>query len=394
VNQSTELATIEDIKLPAKFETETVSDVLAQIKAAVAVEAKGLDISRPNDRTKIKSLARKVASTKTAWDDQGKELVATIKAQSNLIDAERRRIREELDALRDEVRRPVTEWEKREEDRIAGHEAAIADIKRFAMFSSVEDAHAVEVRLADFLASPHLGRVWQEFDARAEQEIALVKEDLEYHLSVLRKAEAEAAELARLRAEEAERQRKAHEDQIAAVAAENARREAEEKAAAERAAEAARVEADRVAAAAREAEIQAAADREKQARIDAENAAKRAEEQRVADAKAAEQRRLDDARIAEARADAMKVAAGIEQASAIEAERKRVAKIAADEDAARVKREADTKHRAKINAAARDALAKIITKQVSIGAENDAALATEIVKAIAKGEIPNVRVEY
>lgn len=408
MSDTTAIATIETIALPVKFVTEEVTDAIENIRRAAMAEADGLDISRPGDRDKIKSVAHRVSKSKAAMERLGKSLSdrrkAEIADEVNAIMVERKRIESELDALRDQIRAPVTEWERKEEQRIAGHEAAISAIDEMKYFSQDDiPSGYIQDRLDAFNALP--SRKWEEFEGRAEQSMSITREDLTHKLGLAIKREHEAAELARLRAEDVERQRKAHESQIAAVAAENAKREAEEKARAEAVAEAARVEAERLAdeaaarderlaAAAREAEIQAAANREKQARIDAENAAKRAEEQRAADAKAAEQRRADDARIAAAREEAARVAAGIEQAAAIERERQRVAKIKADEVAAQQKREADTKHRAKINAAARDALSKIITKQVSIGAENDAALATEIVKAIAKGEIPHVRLEY
>lgn len=407
MSQSTELTTIEEIKLPVKFVTEKVTDAIENIRRAALAEAAGLDISRPADRDRIKSIAHRVSKSKVAMEKLGKSLSdrrkAEIADEVNAIMVERKRIEAELDALRDKIREPVTAWEKREEDRIAGHEAAITAIDELKYFSQDEmPSGYIRDRLTALDNLP--ARDWQEFEGRAEMSVSIVREDLGQKLRFALKREHEAAELARLRAEEAERQRKAHEAQIAAVAAENARREAEEKAAAERAAEAARVETERLAqeaaarkereaSAAREAEIQAAADREKQARIDAENAAKRAEEQRLADAKAAEQRRADDARIAAAREESAKVAAGIEQAAAIERERQRVAKIAADEDAARVKREKDKAHRAKINGEARDAVMSVIAG-VYTGSTPAIEIATEIVKAIARGEIPNVTIGY
>ena len=77
-----------------------------------------------------------------------------------------------------------------------------------------------------------------------------------------------------------------------------------------------------------------------------------------------------------------------------------VAKIAADEEAARQKREADKAHRAKINAAARDAIVLRFGSFFVSGQTAEALngyaeeIATEIVRAIAKGEIPHVRIEY
>jgi len=41
-----------------------------------------------------------------------------LKEQPKLVDAERKRMRDKLDALKDQVRKPLTDWENAEESRI------------------------------------------------------------------------------------------------------------------------------------------------------------------------------------------------------------------------------------------------------------------------------------
>jgi ABC-type Zn uptake system ZnuABC Zn-binding protein ZnuA len=60
--------------------------------------------------------------SKTYIDNAGKDLVAELKALPKQIDESRRVVRERLDALKDEVRRPLTEWEA-EQERIKAEEA-------------------------------------------------------------------------------------------------------------------------------------------------------------------------------------------------------------------------------------------------------------------------------
>jgi hypothetical protein len=67
-------------------------------------------------------MAHKVARSKTYIDNAGKDLVAELKALPKQIDESRRVVRERLDALKDEVRRPLTEWEA-EQERIKAEEA-------------------------------------------------------------------------------------------------------------------------------------------------------------------------------------------------------------------------------------------------------------------------------
>ena len=73
------------------------------------------DVSTKKGRDEIASLAYKVSRSKTALDTAGKELVAKLKEQPKLVDAERKRMRDFLDNLKDAVRQPLTEIEEREE---------------------------------------------------------------------------------------------------------------------------------------------------------------------------------------------------------------------------------------------------------------------------------------
>src|SRR5690348_15385756 len=83
-------------------------------KLEAEVRAIDRDISTPEGREAVKSLAYKVARSKTALDEMGKELVAGIKKQAGAIDADRKLARDRLDALKEEVRGPLTAWEEAE----------------------------------------------------------------------------------------------------------------------------------------------------------------------------------------------------------------------------------------------------------------------------------------
>jgi colicin import membrane protein len=430
---STALAEIERIALPATFATAEVTDVLDKIKAAVAERAPDLDISTAKGRREIASLARRIASTKVVLDDHGKALVTDIKARAGLIDEERRRVRTELDLLRDQVRAPLDAFEEAERVRVAGHEAELIRIAALGRLVPSATVEMIQDRLDQIEALP--ARDWREFAERASKKISIALEDLREQLRWRQEADAQAAEVERLRQE--------HEAQIAAVAAENARREAEDLARVQAAAEAARVEAaarERIAAERAEEErlrghrhamesvrsmitdalspfngsavirridnmIDTMAElqfdyQEFQADFDAMLAAgrtriaERLAEVEKSEAEQAESLRRDQAEAADlARVRAQEQAAR-DQAAAIEAERQRVAKIAEQEESAKKRREEDVENKKAVNRKARDAVVKIIGIQVAIGAENDKVLATAIVTAIARGEIPHVKIEY
>ncbi|HHX3708943.1 TPA: hypothetical protein ACU9XO_001537 [Citrobacter freundii] len=282
MSEVTDLVVIEKSSAMAVF---TNNEQLDPIIEKIEKEARSLvpDVSTKKGRDAIASMAHKVARSKTYIDNAGKDLVAELKALPKQIDESRRIVRERLDALKDEVRRPLTEWEA-EQERIKAEEAA--------KIKAEEDRKKFE----------------------SDHEIALLMND------------AFDRELAEKKAEE-ERQRIAHEEELKRQAAEQAKREAEEKAAAELAAAKKREE-DAIAARA-QAELLAKQERER-AEYAAAASAARAEREKQ-EAIEAEKRKAQE------EADRIKREAEAKEAARL-AEEKRIA----DEKA---KREADVKHR-------------------------------------------------
>ncbi|WP_423957405.1 hypothetical protein [Citrobacter freundii] len=284
-----ELAIIEIVPdmAPSIYVENGLEKFLEQIRESVKEVP---DLSTAKGRARIASLAAQVSRSKTAVEKPGRDYLRHLKEAVKPAEAELRRFVSACDEMRDEVRRPLTEWEA-EQERIKAEEAA----KKKAE----EDRKQFEL----------------------DHEIALLMND------------AFDRELAEKKAEE-ERQRIAHEEELKRQAAEQAKREAEEKAAAELAAAKKREE-DAIAAKA-QAELLA-----KQAQERAEQEAKDAAAKAEADKKAAiaaEQRKAQE------EADRIKRESEAKEAARL-AEEKRIA----DEAAARA---ADVEHRRAINAAA------------------------------------------
>lgn len=240
------------------------------------------DVTTRKGREAIASIAYKVARSKTALDNVGKELVAELKEIPKKVDAERKRMRDLLDAWQEEVRRPLNAWQAAEDDRVDRHQARIQQLRDLV---DVETLFAEGIRFKISQAEAVvIDEGFEEFEAEAHQAKAKTLESLRASLTRQEKHEAEQAELERLRAETAAREQKEREERIAREAAERARLEAEHKA-----------QADRVAAEQRaEQERQAAA---RQAEEAAEQA--RQDERRRADAAAAEILRQQEAREAD-----------------------------------------------------------------------------------------------
>lgn len=364
IAQSTELAIVRTLTADVVFVPGGVEAILRKVEAEV--RAIKTDISTDPGRSAIASLAYKVARSKTALDEMGKTLVADLKAKTNAIDAERRTIRERLDALRDEVRKPLTDWENAEKERVADHEAALVAVSDLATaFAGPQPSEVYRTRLR--MIDSTMARDWQEFAARAAVAESEARAKLNGLLEAAEKQEAERAELERLRREQAERERREREERIAAEAAELARQEAETKARAE--AEAA----ERRAREERERHEREKAQAEQAAR-DAEERARKAEAERVA----------SEERAKAAAEEAAQQAARREQ-EAVEAERERVAAAKAAEEAETARREADKKHKAAINRGAAEAF-------VAGGLSQEAARTA--VTLIAQRSIPNVSIQY
>ncbi|HFE7190086.1 TPA: hypothetical protein ACF94A_002378 [Klebsiella pneumoniae] len=245
----------------------TNNDQLDPLIEAIEKEARSLvpDVTTKKGRDAIASMAHKVARSKTYIDNAGKDLVAELKALPKQIDESRRVVRERLDALKDEVRRPLTEWEA-EQERIKAEEAMNAlHVEALAMNEEFDRQLAARIE--------------------SDHEMALLMND------------AFDRELAEKKAE-AERQRIAREEEIKRLAEEKAKREAAEQAQREIDAAAAR---EREAILAKERaereqrEAAERAEREKQSAIEAERRKAQEEADRIR--REAEQR--EQARLAE-----------------------------------------------------------------------------------------------
>lgn len=321
---TTDLILPETLRADVVYAPGGVDGILERIEREVRTTP--TDISTRPGRAAVAALAYRVARSKTALDELGKNLVADWKSRAALVDEDRRRVRERLDGLRDEVRRPLTEWEDAERARVVGHEQFLSWLEEFAKFDAVEpSAELLAQRIVKLSEIPP--REWHEFAKRAAETTAQVLASLRASHDAAVRREDERAELARLRREEEDRRKRDYEEELRRVAAEEARERAEAEAreaaraqAAREAAERARVDRERVAAEEARQKAERQAEWEKR---NAQTIAENAERARIAAAEKAKQ----------------------DAAAAVEAERARVAQEKKQEEAAKVKREADKKHR-------------------------------------------------
>lgn len=323
MSEVTDLVVIEKQNAMAVFTTKEQLDPIIE---AIEKEARSLvpDVSTRKGREAIASMAHKVARSKTYIDNAGKDLVAELKALPKQIDESRRIVRERLEALKDEVRRPLTEWEA-EQERIKAEEAMNA-------------LHAEALGMNE------------EFD---RQRAAQIEADHEMALLMNDKFDRDREEQRRL----AEQDQRERDERLKQEAAEQARRDAEAK---------------------HKAEIEAAARREadEKARADA------AERKRKEDAERAEREKKEaiaaEKRKAQEEADRIKREAEAKEKARLAEEQRK-----ADEQA---KREADVKHRKTVGTNIVNAL----TSYTSLTREQ----AIEVLTALKDDLIPCAKIHY
>lgn len=333
MSEVTDLVVIEKQNAMAVFTTKEQLDPIIE---AIEKEARSLvpDVSTRKGRDAIASMAHKVARSKTYIDNAGKDLVAELKALPKQIDESRRIVRERLEALKDEVRRPLTEWEA-EQERIKAEQAMNAmHAEALVMNENIDLQRAIQ-----FEADHEMALLMnKDFDREREEQ--------------------------RRQAEQAQRER---DERLKQEAAEQARRDAE---------------------AMHKAEIEAAARREAEEKARAELA----ERQRVE----AEQRAAREKQEAEARAEREKAAAVEAERRKAQEEAERIRREAEAKEQARIAEEKRIKEeeecRAKDKAHRKEVNNKILADLIKVGASED--VAKNIITAIVKGEVFATKITY
>lgn len=346
------IALPEQTSLVALFKSDDeMGKLIDRLEQQVREEAKTHDVSTPAGRKALVSLAYKVSQSKAELDRQGKALTERQRAAINAVNATRSKAQDRLEKLRDQTRKPVSDWEAAEEARKQRHRDALQafDLGRV-------DANCAVNMIRDVIREVEARTTtdaWEEFQSAAETAKDAALRKFRTDLSIAEEREAQAAELERLRAEAAERERR--------EAEERAKREAEERQ---------REAAERAIREAEEAEKRAQEEKARRAQElaeAAERAAQEVKESAAREAREAEERHQRE--LAEEKAKAERAAAD---------ERARVAKEAEERRVAVEKRAADEAHRASILADIKSALEPIPRESIA--------------QALMDGRIPHVTV--
>ncbi len=351
MSEQNELIVIEEVKAVEVFTNQGIKPLIEMVREKALSEVPDMTTKKGRDR--VRSLAAKVAKTKTALDGLGKDLTEDWKKQAKVVDNSRKLMREELDSIRDEVRAPLTEYENREKNRVAALDAFYDNIVSLSKTVNVELDQSYTVQELEANLAKLESVVVD--DSLEERELDCIKakargiEKLNSTIEEIKEREQRERELEELRIKQAEQERIERERQIAEEAAEKAREEA-----------AKLIVKQQQEAEAREAQakrdLEQAEERAKQAAIQAEQQAKQAQE----------------------RAEREKQAAIEAEKARQEAEQKRLVQEAEA-------REANIKHKKKIN---NESMQGFINGGLS---EEDAKAAVTL---IAKGLIKHTKISY
>jgi len=334
--EKNELIVIEQKNALQVFTTENGLDPFIE-EVRKQVEAEPSDPSTEEGRKAIGSLARKIGSQKQTFKKLGQALTTDWQAKTKAVTSETTRMEKELDALRDQVLKPRQEFEEKRQARIDDLENRIIAMADTANFEHFKDPDADELNDAIITLNKlfcvdfdNTAMQWDEFLARATTTHDTTRNRLNGMLSKRKEYDKEQAELKRLQEEEAQRKAKEDHERIAREAT----REAEDKAEKEKIIAKENAEKDKSAA--------IAAERQRQVDEVNEN-----------NAKIAEQKRIDEARAA------------------------------------------DKEHRKNIIASAHASLAEVcVCSEGTSSLISREFIASQVLKAIISGDIPNVTIKF
>lgn len=198
---SKELIEIKDVKPQDVFAFDGVEKIVKEVRSKAVIG--DFNIDNENDRDRIRSMAFEIAKTKTGLDRMGKEFIANQKKYLNSIDQKRASLWDQLEELQHEIRKPLTDFEDREKARIKDHQDSMESIRQLLYFPNEPSVDEIESRIK--FCHELEKRDFQEYNEQMRSIATGAQERLSEKLAQVIKAEEDAAELERLRAEKAQR---------------------------------------------------------------------------------------------------------------------------------------------------------------------------------------------
>ena len=294
------------------------------------------DLTDPEQDTQARSDRLSIGKVISSLDSKHKELKAPLKAKTDLIDGERKRIKDDLLSVQEGIKNQIKDHEAQIQAHADLLQGKVDAITNHAVFDGAELTSGEILDLIESLTSIEVDDSYEHRKADATLAKIDATKLLETALEARVKHESEQAELEQLRKDAAATAQKEREEKIAKDAAE---------------------------------------------------AATKAAEKRITDAE-------ESAKEADARAETQANEAAAQVEAAAQRERDIAAAKIRDEAAEAERRERNTQHKGRINRAAVDAIMLAMSGADAGNAENARKVAKSIVIAIAKKQIPAVSISY
>ncbi len=199
--ETIELEALKALDGPDLFLNGGVAKVISDLSEQAAAFTG--DVSTQEGREARKSFAYRLTRSKTILDDKGAELNKPLREKIDAVDKVRRDMKAKIDQMVKDVRAPLDKWESDEQARINGLNQKIKLIRDSMSFFQEPSVKDIDDRLGqlDYLN----GVDWQEKSYEAVPLLAEAINSLKLRRVSAEVREAEQAELAKLRAAQAER---------------------------------------------------------------------------------------------------------------------------------------------------------------------------------------------
>tara|TARA_R110000822_G_scaffold304958_1_gene430390 strand:- start:56 stop:1006 length:951 start_codon:yes stop_codon:yes gene_type:complete len=212
-----------------KLKVETAVEQVRLKTEAFIAEVKG-DIKHKKTQDAIRSFAAKIASSKTAIDKLRKEANADLNKQVKETNAIGNKAIADLQELQDTARQPLTDFENEEKARVQDHNNALERIKATAEKYLVnwQTTSILEMEEAMITVRNMDDGTWEEFNDTAVKVIDSAVETIGGLIDKRKVYDKDQADLAELRAKQAEADKKAYEEKLKAEGAEAERKRIEQ----------------------------------------------------------------------------------------------------------------------------------------------------------------------
>ena len=196
------------INLQKLFTPEGMDLIIAEIQKEVADFT--ADIATKEGRAKIISMAAKIAKCKSPIKNLASELKEESKKLIDGVNSQWNRYEKAMDDLRDSVRKPVDEIEEKEAKILKEKQDRLSEIERLSTTRSFNSLQDLKGLLQDLEQAFNYD--WNDFQFKAKSHHDIAKNYLELEIEKFIKYEAEQAELIKLKKEKAEREKKDSEE--------------------------------------------------------------------------------------------------------------------------------------------------------------------------------------